>query len=84
MKDKTVKNFDVLADKALLAMKKHAEELKIKGVAVVAYSEGDTIKSWSSKMLVVGNLTAAPSPKSPQGATIWPLPMPKLRKWRPR
>lgn len=68
MKDKTVKNFDVLADKALLAMKKHAEELKIKGVAVVAYSEGDTIKSWSSKMLVVGNLTAAPSPKSPAGS----------------
>jgi hypothetical protein len=55
-------NFDEAADKALAAMKKRAEELDIKGVAVVAYTEGDTVKSWSSKMVVVGNLTTAPGP----------------------
>ena len=70
MNDKTVKDFDTLADRALLAMKKRAEELNIKGVAVVACSEGDTVKSWSSKMLVVGNLTAGPSQKSPTGSNF--------------
>jgi hypothetical protein len=54
--------FDAAADKALLAMKKRAEELNIKGVAVVAYAAGDTVQSWSSKMLVVGNLKNAPAP----------------------
>ena len=48
--------FDQVADKALQAMKARAEELKIKGVAVVAYSPGETVQSWSSKMVVVGNL----------------------------
>ncbi len=70
MSDKTVKDFDALADKALLAMKKRAEELKIKGVAVVACSQGRTVKSWSSKMLVVGNLTAGPSLKSLTGSNF--------------
>ncbi len=70
MSGKTVKDFDVLADEALLAMKKRAEELNIIGVAVVACSEGDTVESWSSKMLVVGNLTAVPSPKSPTGSNF--------------
>jgi hypothetical protein len=50
--------FDQAADKALQAMKKRAEELDIKGVAVVAYAEGDTVKSWTSKMVVVGTLTS--------------------------
>jgi hypothetical protein len=53
--------FDEMADKALLAMKKRAEELKIQGVAVVAYAEGDSVQSWSSKMLVVGKLKNAPA-----------------------
>jgi hypothetical protein len=53
--------FGETADQALLAMKKRAEELNIKGVAVVAYAEGDSVQSWSSKMLVVGNLKNAPS-----------------------
>ncbi len=70
MKDKTVKDFGALADKALLAMKKRAEELNMKGVAVVACSKGDTVKSWSSKMLVVGNLTAGPSQNSPAGENM--------------
>src|ERR1017187_7761979 len=51
------KIFYELADTALLTMQKRAEELKIHGVAVVAYAEGDTVKSWSSKMLVVGKMT---------------------------
>jgi hypothetical protein len=56
--NKTARIFDEVADKALLAMKKRAEELNIKGVALVAYAEGDTVKSWTSKMVVVGNLTS--------------------------
>ncbi len=56
------RNFDEVADKALLAMKKRAEELDIKGVALVAYAQGDTVKSWTSKMVVVGNLTSGQGP----------------------
>ena len=52
----STKIFDDLADKALQLMKQRAEELKIKGVAVVAYIPGDDTKSWCSKMLVVGHL----------------------------
>ena len=66
MRDK----FDALADKALLAMKKRAKALKIQGVAVVARSEGRTVKSWSSKMLVVGKLAARPSRKRPVGSNF--------------
>ena len=62
--------FDTLADKALLAMKKRAEELKMQGVAVVACCQGDTVKSWSSKMLVVGQMTAGPAPRSPAGENM--------------
>ena len=70
MNYKATNNFDAVADKALLAMKNRAEALNIKGVAVVACSKGCIVKSWSSKMLVVGNLTAAPSPKSPAGSNF--------------
>src|SRR5208282_3657324 len=70
MKDKIISDFNALADEALRVMKKRAEELNIKGVAVVACSHGDTVKSWSSKMSVVGNLTAGPSPKSPTGSNF--------------
>ena len=70
MNYKATNNFDAVADKALLAMKNRAEALNIQGVAVVACSKGRIVKSWSSKMLVVGNLTAAPSPKSPAGSNF--------------
>jgi len=70
MNDNTDKSFYAVADMALLAMKKRADELNIKGVAVVAWSEGDTVKSWSSKMLVVEKLTAGPTPKSPAGENM--------------
>src|SRR5271165_3512397 len=51
-----INSFDSLADSALLAMRTRAEQLRIGGVAVVAYFEGDTVQSWSSKMAVVGRL----------------------------
>ena len=57
----SAKNFDASADAALLAMKKRAAELKSGGVAVVAYAEGDTIQSWSSKMAVVGRMKDVPT-----------------------
>jgi hypothetical protein len=44
-------------DAALAAMKKKAEAMNIKGVAVVAYAEGNAVKEWTSKMLVVGDMT---------------------------
>src|SRR5579862_20404 len=56
--DKPARSFNEVADQALSAMKKRADELNIKGVALVSYAEGDTVKGWSSKMLVVGNLTS--------------------------
>jgi len=52
---------DETSDKALLAMKKRAEELHIKGVALVAFAPGDSVQSWSSKMLVVGHLKNSPA-----------------------
>jgi hypothetical protein len=52
--------FDRTADRALLAMEARAAELKIQGVAVVAYFDGDNIQSWISKMIVVGRLKDAP------------------------
>jgi uncharacterized protein GlcG (DUF336 family) len=57
--------FSDLADQALQAMRERAETLKIKGVAVVAYVPGDDVKAWSSKMLVVGQLTSQSSTNDP-------------------
>jgi hypothetical protein len=50
-----VAKFDRTADRALLAMEKRAHELGIQGVAVVAYFDGDSARSWVSKMIVVGS-----------------------------
>src|ERR1700727_194856 len=58
------KNFDEVANAALLAMRQRAGELGITGAAVVAYFEGDSIQSWSSKMLVVGRMKDDPSATS--------------------
>ena len=55
--------FSPVADQALLAMARRAEDLRIKGVAVVAHLEGDHVTAWSSKMVVVGSMTSAPSAK---------------------
>ena len=46
-------SFDKLADDALATMRATATERKISGVAVVAFFEGSTIQSWTSRMIVV-------------------------------
>jgi hypothetical protein len=53
--------FEEAADRALSAMRKRAGELGIGGVAVVAWFEGETIQSWTSKMVVVGRLKDEPT-----------------------
>jgi hypothetical protein len=53
--------FDGPATMALKAMKGRADALHVSGVAVVAYAEGASVSSWSSKMLVVGSMTKPPS-----------------------
>ena len=58
----SAKNFDEAANAALLGMRQRAAELGISGVAVVACFEGDSIQSWSSKMIVVGRMKDNPSP----------------------
>jgi hypothetical protein len=54
--------FSSAADQALLVMARRAEELHIKGAAVVAFFEGENVMAWSSKMTVVGSMKNAPSP----------------------
>lgn len=66
---KSDKAFSERADHALQAMTRRAEELKIKGVAVVAFFEGDRPTSWSSKMAVVGTLKNSPS-QNDRGANL--------------
>jgi len=61
---RAAKHFDTVADRALVTMEKRAGELKISGVAVVAYAEGDSIQGWSSKMVVVGRMKDAPTADS--------------------
>ncbi len=51
------KKLDALATTALETMKQKAAELKIQGVAVVSYAQGDAIEGWTSKMAVVGHMT---------------------------
>jgi len=63
------KPFDEVAGRALRAMTLRAEELKIKGVAVVAYVAGESTQGWSSKMVVVGSLKNPPTEKNP-GANL--------------
>lgn len=48
--------FDANAAAALLAMQTRAAELKITGVAVLAYFDGDKPQAWNSRMLVVGRM----------------------------
>ena len=57
--------FEDVGHKALAAMKARAEELKIQGVAVIAYAEGETVSAWSSKMVVVGSLKTPATEKDP-------------------
>lgn len=52
--------FDANASAALLAMQARAAELKITGVAVLAYFDGTKPQSWNSRMLVVGRMKDDP------------------------
>jgi len=42
-------------------MKSRADALHVSGVAVIAFAEGESVSSWSSKMLVVGSMIKPPS-----------------------
>lgn len=53
--------FETAADAALARMRSKAETAGIGGVALVAYFQGETIQSWSSKMIVVGRYKDAPT-----------------------
>jgi hypothetical protein len=68
-KSRPGKIFDGVADSALAAMTKQAQELNIQGAALVAYIEGESVKGWSSKMTVVGRMKNAPSEKD-HGANL--------------
>lgn len=60
-------SFDDVATQALLAMEKRAHDLRITGVAMVAFSEGARVTAWSSKMRVLGAFTKegkAPDPRA--------------------
>jgi len=57
-------SFDKLADDALATMRATATERKISGVAVVAFFEGSTIQSWTSRMIVVGRMKDEPTETS--------------------
>ena len=63
-KPPSAKKFDHLANAAFAAMQKRAAELNVTGVAVVSYAQGDTIRGWTSKMLVVGRMKDDPSATS--------------------
>jgi hypothetical protein len=58
----SAKGFNEAADNALAAMRKRAGELGIGGVAVVAWFEGESIRSWTSKMVVVDRYKDEPTP----------------------
>ncbi|WP_448702364.1 hypothetical protein ACFGVR_08440 [Mucilaginibacter sp. AW1-3] len=53
---KSEKIFMSHADEALSAIEQGAIKLNIKGVAIVVFVPGDSVRSWTSKMKVVGQL----------------------------
>lgn len=58
--DKKVKNeksFVKYSDEVLAIMVKKADELSIKGVAIIGFIPGEKTESWITKMRVVGSLT---------------------------
>ncbi len=61
--------FEDPANAALSAMRVRAGQLQVTGVAVVAFAEGDNVTSWSSKMLVVGNMTK-PASQNDKGSNL--------------
>ncbi len=63
------RGLDQLFDSALAAMRRKAADLGIGGAAVIAYAEGDSIRNWTSKMLVVDRMKDEPSQGS-KGANL--------------
>jgi hypothetical protein len=61
--------FDGPAALALDAMRARAEALHVTGVAVVAYAEGAGMRSWSSRMVVVGSMTK-PESSTDKGSNL--------------
>lgn len=53
--------FDAAADSALAVMRVQAQKMGVGGVALVAYFQGDTIQSWTSKIIVVGRYKDLPT-----------------------
>ena len=51
-------------------MRSQAEALHIGGVAVVAYSAGDTLYSWTSRMVVVGHMLELPTATRAKGNNL--------------
>jgi hypothetical protein len=66
---KAAKRFEKRSNLALAAMQRRAAELGITGVGLVARFEGDTVRAWTSKMMVVGKMKNAPSATDP-GANL--------------
>jgi hypothetical protein len=62
--------FDAASEQALQAMRSRAEALHLNGVAVVAYSAGDTLSSWTSRMVVVGSMLELPSATRAKGSNL--------------
>jgi hypothetical protein len=62
--------FDAVSEQALQAMRAHAVALHINGVAVVAYSSGDNLSSWTSRMVVVGSMLELPSATRAKGSNL--------------
>ena len=56
-KVKDEKSFVKYSDEALAIMVKKAEELSVKGAAIIGFIPGEKTESWITKMRVVGSLT---------------------------
>lgn len=60
-KVKNEKSFVKYSNEALAIMVKKAEELSVKGVAIIGFIPGEITESWITKMKVVGSLANAKS-----------------------
>lgn len=60
-KVKDEKSFVKYSDEAMAIMVKKAEELSVKGAAIIGFIPGEITESWITKMRVVGSFTNAKS-----------------------
>ena len=61
--------FDASAGATLAAMKERAAAMKVDGVAMVAYFEGQKATAWTSRMVVVGSMKKEPT-ETNKGANL--------------